>query len=354
MFALRHRKLRNFLVENNAAACVVTHANDVWWLTGLRASFGYVVFLDTGQGYLITDSRYAGDGRVAAEKAGLEFVMYDKAQVEFLCERVSGIVLMQPRMEVGDMKRFESFFSIGDLQCVGAFMQEIRREKTHEELDMMRVAQAHVDSILPGFLQENLQAGRTEKEIAFALEIALRDGGRFGLSFDPIIAFGVNTAAPHHMPGETKLERNMPVLIDCGVTFEGYCSDMTRNAFFGTVSEEYAADYARVLAAQVEVVFQCWEGSRIEVLSAYCREKLGDLNRFFTHSLGHGVGIEVHEMPGISLKSEGRLRNGDVITIEPGIYKPGKYGIRIEDILVIHENQPEVLSNMSKELIVIA
>lgn len=353
MYKERQNRLCEYIKDQSAVCALITFEKDIWWLTGFRASFGFCVVFEDGRVVLVSDSRYEIAGKKAAKDSGADFLLFDRKALVEKFEDITGTILGQATMMMREKMLFESIFVKALWKMESGYMQAIRRKKTAQELENICLAQAHVDSVLPDFLRANALEGATEKEVAFGLEIALRGQGRYGLSFDPIVAFGANSALPHHSPTDKKLEKNMPILIDCGVTYDGYCSDMTRNAYFGIPSEAYQKDYDVLRAAQEETVKQCWAGSSIEVLSAYCRKEMGALSAFFGHSLGHGVGVEIHEMPWISMKSHDVLKVGDVITIEPGVYKPGEYGIRIEDLLVIQEQSPEVLSTMSKDLFMI-
>lgn len=353
MFKTRQQRLHDFIEEQQIAGVVISRPVDIWWLTGFQASFAYLVVFRTGQQYLITDSRYEIAGQKASKIAGASFVLYGKEILAALFEKKKGKILVQPSMTMGQYDQWKRIFASGELSVGKSFMRSIRREKSKAELNTMRIAQSHVDSLLPGFISEVFVDGITEKEATFRLEMALRQKGEYGLSFDPIVAFGANSALPHHHGGDTKLEKNMPILIDCGVTYDGYCSDMTRNAFYGNVTNAYECDYNALLKAQEVTLKQCISGMEIKKLAEYCREQMGELSDFFTHSLGHGVGAEIHESPSVSVRSEETLQDGDVITIEPGIYREGQYGIRIEDILVINGKNPEVLSTTQKELFVL-
>ena len=190
--------------------------------------------------------------------------------------------------------------------------------------------------------------------MAFELEIALRARGKFELAFDPIVAFGANSAVPHHQPSKKNLQKNENILVDCGAKFSGFCSDLTRNFFFGSPSREFLHKFENLKNAQNLTIKKFVAGAKISAIEKFCREKIGPDKKFFSHSLGHGVGLEIHERPVISQKSREKLRKNQIVTCEPGVYFPEKFGIRIEDLLQIRENRPpKILSKSEKNLIIL-
>ena len=218
----------------------------------------------------------------------------------------------------------------------------------------MRIACQHVDTIFKNFFHVTICEGITEFELAKLLEQEICSKKGFTLSFQPIVAFGEGAAQPHHKPRKTrKLQKGDPILIDCGAKFEGWCSDMTRNFSLGKPSKEYREKYRKLLKIHEEVLKLFLPGKKVAELDQFVRDKLKNDAQFFTHSLGHGVGKEVHELPKISIKSDEILKKNSVVTCEPGIYFPGKFGIRIEDQLVIQDKKPEILTHTPKELIIL-
>jgi Xaa-Pro aminopeptidase len=206
------------------------------------------------------------------------------------------------------------------------------------------------------FVLSQLKEGITEAELARDLEIFWLQRGGSGLAFDPIIAFGENSSMPHYTPQDTPLQAGVPVLMDMGVALDRYNSDMTRTCFFGPASESMRAVYHAVLEAQEAALNLCRPGVTIAELDAHARQVLerhGYLD-YFTHSLGHGIGLEVHESPVLRSQGPGaetELAPGMAITIEPGLYLPGIGGVRIEDTVLITAEGHENLTPVSKELL---
>ncbi len=224
-----------------------------------------------------------------------------------------------------------------------------------KKVEAMARAVGHVDGILRDLMPGWLGEGVSEQEVYEKLRKAILNDGEYGLSFDPIVAFGEGAAEPHHEPSERKLRRGDPVLIDCGAIYAGWCSDCTRMFCLGEPSAEFREKYEKLRRAQENALRRFVNGAKCFDVDASVREELGEDAQYFIHTLGHGVGKEVHEDPRIGPKAKDEvLKVGDVVTCEPGLYYEGKFGIRIEDQLVISdEGQPQILTSLSRELIVI-
>jgi Xaa-Pro aminopeptidase len=198
-----------------------------------------------------------------------------------------------------------------------------------------------------------MRGGVTESAIAAKLEYMARKAGADGMSFETIVASGESSALPHGVASAAKLPAAGFVVLDYGIVLDGYCSDMTRTVHIGKAPVEARALYAAVLAAQLAAISAVRPGATAGEVDRAARQelKLAKLDRFFTHSTGHGIGLEVHEPPKLAAGSDAILRPGMVITIEPGVYLPGKCGVRIEDMVLVTEHGYEVLTPVSKELI---
>jgi Xaa-Pro aminopeptidase len=190
----------------------------------------------------------------------------------------------------------------------------------------------------------------TEAEVAWRIEMAVRSRGAESISFDTIVGSGPNAALPHHRAGDRVLQQREPVVIDMGARYMGYCSDLTRTVVLGQPDETFKKVYDTVLGAQltaIETVQAGMTGAEADRLARTVIEEAG-YGEMFGHSLGHGVGLEVHENPGVGATSSGRLEDGMVFTIEPGIYLSGWGGVRIEDVVVLENGRARVLSRARK------
>lgn len=347
--------LNNLLTTHNLQSLLITKPENVRYVSGFAGSFGWVLLQRDQVPMLITDSRYAEAGQTLCAKKDLKLALVDKLEND-VADCVQGDMGVEDTMSLGQFNRLKKRFPNAELKSQHGLIEDLRRTKSEDEIENITIAQNHVNRVLFPFLKSVLKEGVTESEVTFQLELALRDRGKFELSFPSIVAFGENGSLPHHHPGERKLKKGDPVLIDCGVQYEGYCSDITRNVAFGDVGSEYLNAYETLLNAQEKTLEKCVAGADVAELDLFCRKELGDLAPFFTHSLGHGVGLEIHEAPSITSKKKSDakkptlLRENEVITCEPGVYCPGKFGIRIEDLLVVQKNKIQVLSDIPKIL----
>lgn len=232
-----------------------------------------------------------------------------------------------------------------------SFLPQIMAVKLQEEIKLLKKA-AHITDELFTLLIRNWKKFKTEYDAAQFLLVEMAKRG-IEPSFPPIIASGVHAALPHSEPHKTKIQKGFCV-IDMGVRYGGYCSDMTRTIYVGTPTQKEKQLYELVRSVQEETVKRVKAGVSTKKLDTFCRSKLGALNKEFIHSLGHGVGTQVHEWPRVGGTEDVRLEENMVITIEPGVYRKGRYGIRIEDDVVVGKGEGKVLTKVSKRLIVVA
>lgn len=240
-----------------------------------------------------------------------------------------------------------------NLKPAGKFISALRAVKTTEELALIRKAQAITDKVFVDTLNY-IKPGMSELEVASYMNSkTYAYGGE--LAFEPIVAFGKNTSKPHAHPGNTILQENDVVTLDFGAKYNGYCSDMTRSFVVGEAPEGYKELYQSVLEAQT---------TAINTLKAEITGKEGDAiarniltqkgyGEYFTHSLGHSLGVDIHESPYLSPRYEDTIPVGAVLSVEPGAYIEGKYGVRIEDIVVFQKNRVDNLTKSSKHLIIL-
>lgn len=349
LFQKRQDQLQKILQDKSF---ITQDPKNIFYLTGFQGSFGIFVQSQSKK-FLISDSRYKSEAEKIAQKAGVEFKLYDKQFSKDFGEQFNGEVLVETTLTLQQLQGLEKQFPNLKLLPQKSPVEKLRAQKDPDEIKRITEAQNSVDSILFPFLKQHAQQGITEQELAYRLRIKLEEKGKYEISFPPIVAFGKNSAHPHHTPGPQKLEKDQNILVDCGVKHQGYCSDMTRNLFFGTPSKKYETAYQLLLHAQELALQKSTAGTKIKEIDQICRQALKDENKFFTHSLGHGVGLEIHEEPGISGTNEELLQENQIITIEPGLYYPEEFGIRIEDILVITQASPLILSKSSKDLLIL-
>ena len=201
----------------------------------------------------------------------------------------------------------------------------------------------------------SIKEGVSEKDLKAELEYLMIKNGADKPSFDTIIAFSENSAIPHHKTSTATLKNNQPILIDFGCLYGGYCSDMTRTLFFGSPTEEFLKVYDAVLAAHLTAFDKITSGVPGIVADSYAREVLKNrgYDKYFTHSLGHGIGVKIHESPRLNVKSEYLLKDGNVFSIEQGVYLNGKFGVRIEDTVALINGKCVSMMTSDKNPIII-
>ncbi len=336
-----------------ADALVTTQEDLRFYLTGFESSFGVVV-IDGKSAKFYTDSRYLE----AAKKntaAGFEVIEYPRGKK--LSDLLSGyrnIAVPLERIPATEYLALrESGFELVD--SMQAF-KESMAVKSEDELARIKAACVATDKAFNELLPE-IKEGMTENEVAALLEYLMRKHGASGTSFSTICGFGANASVPHHETGSAKLRFGDIILIDFGCKIGGYCSDCTRTFLFGDDKkhEEFKKAYAHVLEAHMLVKEQFragMTGREGDAIARDCLKKYG-LDTYFTHSLGHGIGINIHEYPNLSPNSDHVFADGMVFSDEPGVYFEGEFGIRIEDTVTLKDGKVVSMTDSDKKLIVL-
>jgi len=241
-----------------------------------------------------------------------------------------------------------------ELVAAGGVVEELRAVKDAGEVERIRAAAALVDEVY-GTVRAQGLVGRTERDVALAIEDEMRRLGASGPSFPSIVASAERGALPHAVPSEAPIPRDTLVTLDLGAVLDGYCSDCTRTWATGDLPDDLASAYDLVLRAQLAALEAVRPGPSGREVDAVARTMIDDAGHgeHFGHGLGHGVGLEVHEAPRLARTAEGRLVAGNVVTVEPGVYLPGRGGVRIEDLVVVAEDGATVLSGTTKELVIV-
>ena len=346
------------MLSANLDALLITHRPDIRYLCGFTGSAGVLVLLGT-RAVLFTDGRYAEQAKQEVRSA--KVVIVTKPALATACEWVeaAGVrrcgfdpehttvaALAAMRVAVS-AKRRRSF-----LQPATNLVSTRREVKGESEIFAMRRAAALGCAIFEETLQDLLPSA-SEVQISLALERRARLAGAEGMSFESIIAGGPRSALPHARPTSSNLPRKGFVTLDFGVVLDGYCSDMTRTVHLGRVSTEARAVYDSVLEAQRCAVARVAPGVLTGEIDEAARNVLrtAKLESFFSHSTGHGIGLEVHEQPRIGANQKQELKPGMIITIEPGVYLEGRFGVRIEDMVLVTARGHEILTASTKTLI---
>jgi Xaa-Pro aminopeptidase len=345
----RGDRLAALVVERELDCLLVTDLVNVRYLTGFGGTNGACVCGAEARVFL-TDFRYTE--RAEAEVEGWEVVTVTDDWLGGIGERLSGRAGYEDhRMAVRTMRKLEEKLPAGvALEGAGGLVETLRRVKDEAELKAIAAAAELADEVWRWSLERGL-AGRGERDVAGAAEARMRELGAEP-SFPTIVAAGPNGALPHAEPGEREIGRGELVVFDMGAKLDGYCSDGTRTFATGEPGEPAREVYELVREAQEAALDAVRAGAKAEDVDSVARERIAAAGHGerFGHGLGHGVGLEVHEEPRVSQRSEDVLAAGEVVTIEPGVYLPGELGVRIEDLVVVTEDGHRNLSGLPKAL----
>jgi Xaa-Pro aminopeptidase len=327
---------------------LVTDQVNVKYLTGFNSD-NAALLVEPERVRLFTDFRYAEGARAAV--GDIEVVQTPRFVYAGVAPILEGRVGFEAA--VVSYANYEVLRS-GPAELVprSAVVEAMRAVKDDDELDAIRRAAQASDAAYEELSRETF-IGRTEQELAWRMEVLLREHGGEGLSFDVAIGSGPNGALAHGDPTERKVQAGDTIVVDAGCKVRGYASDCTRTFAAGSLPDELKDAYGVCLEAQCAALAGVRAGARGADVDAIARERI-DASAFeglFGHGLGHGVGLRIHESPTLRPESQDVLEPGNVVTVEPGIYMPGKGGIRIEDLVVVTEGEPEVLTHFPKDLI---
>ncbi len=354
----RRRGLAKATRDAGLNALLITHRPDIRYLCGFTGSSGALV-LHGRRAVLFTDGRYTEQAKQEARST--KVVIATNPVLTAACEWVDAARIQRcgydpthtTVSELAAMRAAVSVKSRRGLFQVAAELVSSRREvKDAAEISIMRKAAALGCAVFEETLQDLLPS-ISEVQIALTLERRARSAGAEGMSFESIVAGGPRSALPHARPTQSKLPRKGFVTLDFGVVLDGYCSDMTRTVHLGRISPEARAVYDSVLEAQKCAVERVAPGIAAGEIDNAARSILrsAKLDSFFSHSTGHGIGLEVHEQPRIGAKQKQELKPGMIVTIEPGVYLQGRLGVRIEDMVLVTADGHEVLTTSTKALI---
>ena len=335
----------------NADAFLVSSLVNVRYLSGFTGSNGCLL-ISGNKDFLFTDSRYIEQGReqtcdqitvsLSSGFSALEEVskLYSITNVAFESDHLThsefiGLEkLLNPRVNLIPSKEV---------------VEKIRAVKDKDEVDLIRKTASLADDAVTFAIKES-KPGKSEFEIAWVIEKFLRENGADGVAFDTIVATGANSAKPHHRAGSTIIKAGDPLVIDMGALLNGYRSDITRTILVDGEDEKFRRIYEVVLEAQITAIGAAKQGMIGKELDLIAREVITNhgFGQNFSHGLGHGIGLNVHEMPMVIPSSEHILEEGMIFTVEPGIYLPGWGGVRIEDMVLLEEAEVSLLTNAAK------
>jgi Xaa-Pro aminopeptidase len=345
----RIERLRREFEPLGTRSFLVSDPVNVRYLTGFDSSNAFVL-VEHKQVVLLTDGRYIEAARAVE---GVEAVLVER-------DFAPGVARLLPELAEQPVAFEADHLTYGRHQILAAaklelvpasgVVQRLRAVKEPGELEEIRRAAAVLNDVYER-LPEVTLVGRTEREVAWLLEQALHEEGADGLAFDVTIASGPNAALPHHRTGERRIGTGETVVVDAGAKVDGYCSDCTRTFATEPLPEDLRRAYAVCHSAQEIALAEVRSGADARGLDGIARRALEEAGYAVLHGLGHGVGLEVHELPVMRPTAEGALEPGNVVTVEPGVYLAGRGGVRIEDLVIVTENGAEVLTPFTKELL---
>lgn len=344
----RIKDIRAHLEQKGLDGLILSYSPNVSYLTELRSRDSYLI-ISLKKSIYLTDFRYTAETKKLLKGAEVEKIKGSVfANIADICRdlRLRSVGFEERYLSFAEYKHIEE-------EAAGAFalipthsmVEDLRQIKSREELEKIRSATKITVAAIE-FIRDFISPGKPEIELAAEIERFIRYGGAYSASFEIIVASGPNSSFPHHLTGTRRIRNHEPLLIDIGVDYLGYKSDLTRVFFLGKINPLVRRVYAVVKEAQGLAIRKIKPGIPIREVDKVARQYIAQnkYGGFFGHNLGHGVGLEIHEAPQISGKEDGCLKEGMVFTIEPGIYLPGKFGVRIEDTLRVTEKGAEVLS----------
>lgn len=352
----RIEKLRGILEEKNIEAFIILSPFNRRYMTQFTGTSG-AVLITSSEALFITDFRYMDQANeqisgytIIEHKASLEEAITKELQRL----QVKRLGFEQDQVTYAAYQRYKQHFKLVELVPISGLVESLRMLKDESEIALIQKAVDIVDQTYEHILRF-IKPGMKELEVELELQFHMRKLGSTGPSFDIIVASGARSALPHGVASDKVIEKGDFVTLDFGATYQGYLSDMTRTFAMGEPKEELKKIYDICLQAQLLGVQKIKAGMTSKEADAICRDYIKDkgYGDYFGHSTGHAIGLEIHESPALSMRSDAVLHPGMVVTVEPGIYLSGVGGVRIEDDIVITATGNNILTKSSKELIII-
>ena len=343
-------------MEKGVCAIIQNPVNR-FYLSGFRSSAGMIV-LTENKAVLLVDFRYFKKAKKTVQN--MEVVLannfFANAKEMLETENIKKILPETDFINLDSFERMKKAFEgieVSNDNSLSQTISSLRQIKSAEETECIKKSQGITDNAFAHILNF-IKAGVTEREIALELEFFMRKTGSEGVAFDTIAVSGKNSSLPHGVPTEKPLENGDFLTMDFGAVYNGYCSDMTRTVAVGYVTDEQQKVYDTVLKAQLSALKEIGPNKVCKEIDKIARDIINkEFEGCFGHGLGHSVGLEIHENPALNTRDETLLKAGVIMTVEPGIYLPDKFGVRIEDMVLITDTSYENLTKSPKELIII-
>ena len=351
------KRIQQELRRRGLDGVLVTDEKNQRYASGFPITDGAVV-VGLEKSWLITDSRYIEAAEAAVDSSFTEVVLYDREHpltgiIRSVCSGMARLAAEDKKLSHAGYLGYEK--ALGrELLPAGDLFETLRASKSEEEIACMIEAQRISEKALETVLHI-IKPGMTERQVAAELVYNMLQNGSEGNSFDPIVVTGSKTSLPHGVPGDKVIQSGDFVTMDFGSIKHGYCSDMTRTVAVGSASEEMRNVYDTVLRAQLAGIAAARAGVPGREIDAAARKVISDAGygKYFGHGFGHSLGLDIHEWPNANPSGEAPMPAGAVCSAEPGIYIPGRFGVRIEDVMVIRETGAEIITRAPKELLVL-
>ncbi|MCX7771882.1 MAG: aminopeptidase P family protein [Clostridia bacterium] len=354
----RLEKVRNIIKNKNVDAVLVTGRPNTLYLSGFTGTTSFLL-ISSERAFLVTDFRYTIQAKQQVFE-GIEVIEHEDTFHATLNELMTDHKLQRIGFEgntltFSEYEKFKEKLSFANFFLnIGSAIDSIRMIKDQDEIERISEAVLLGDKVFDHILGF-IKPGLTEMQVAAEMEYAMKKFGAKGPSFETIVAAGERSAMCHGTASDNVIKKGDAIVLDFGVIYRNYCSDMTRTIFIGEPSSELKKIYEIVLKAQMTALESLYSGMKAFDADKIARDIITEAGygKAFGHSLGHGVGIEIHEDPRLSTKSEDTLVNGMVFTVEPGIYVEGLGGVRIEDMVVLVDGKPRNFTTSTKNMVIL-
>ena len=352
---LRTKKIQAFLPKKTAA--IITGGSNRFYLTGFNSSAG-TVFITKDKTYFLIDFRYFEKAKQTVKSCETVLLNNLSEQLNSLCKKhnISEIFIETENVSISEFNSYKEILpcEISKEDALNKFILNMRSIKTTSELESIKAAQTLTEQTFD-YILPRIETGRSEIEIMLEMEFFMRKLGSEGVAFDFIVVSGKNSSLPHGVPTKKKIEKGDFVTMDFGAVVNGYRSDMTRTVAVGSVTDKQRQVYNTVLKAQLAALKEIKSGKLCCDIDKISRDIIYSVGfeGCFGHSLGHSVGIDIHESPALSPKCNTVLKTGTVMTVEPGIYIENEFGVRIEDMVYVTDKGCDNLTSSRKDLIIL-
>lgn len=355
---MRQEKAVKLINNYNCDALLLLNESNMHYFCDFSPSEGAVLYFKDGTGIHLVDSRYTETAENHSKKTGLKVIEISSPMAEEIAKQCKdrNVKSLSFENETITLKEYNALQE--NLSCnfigINDALMRVRNVKDAEELEFMKEANRIAEASLAELLN-HIKSGKSEKELQAYFDYLMAKNGSDGLSFDTILLTGAHTSLPHGVPSDAVIKEGDFVLIDFGATYKGYHSDMTRTFAIGSATDEMKEMYELVLKAQLAGIEALKAGAKCADVYKASYDVLNEKNmaQYFRHGLGHGVGLDIHEGFNASPRSKDTYGVGNVTSIEPGIYLPDKFGIRIEDVCIVTENGNENISTFDKKFTIL-